>query len=90
MILFGIIILILISLFFISYFWIHFGILVLLAPSKPWVMELTKYTTYGDQQRIPITYFFVIAIILLTLIQIFFLNSKFLNKFSIKKLLFIA
>ena len=90
MILFGIIILILISLFFISYFWTHFGILVLLAPSKPWVMELTKYTTYGDQQRILITYFFIIAIILLTLIQIFFLNSKFLNKFSIKKLLFIA
>lgn len=90
MIFFGIIILILISLFFISYFWTHFGILVLLAPTKPWVMELTKYKDFGDQQRIPITYFFIAAIILLTLIQIYFLISKFLNKYSIKKLLFIA
>lgn len=90
MIIFGLIIFILILFFFVSYFWTHFGILILLAPTKPWVMELVKYKTFGDQHKLSILIFFIVAILLLTLIQIYFLNSKFLEKFSIKKLLIIS
>ena len=77
-------------LFFVSYFWTHYGILILLAPTKPWIMEMLKYRTLGENIRHQVTIFFIVAIILLTLIQIYFLNSKFLYKFNIKKLLFIS
>ncbi|MEI8067687.1 MAG: hypothetical protein WCG91_01905 [Candidatus Shapirobacteria bacterium] len=90
MIIFGLIIIILIIYFFISYFWTHFGILILLAPTKPWVMELIKYKDFLNGYKDEILTFFIVSILILTLIQIFFLNSKFLEKFSIRKLLIIS
>lgn len=90
MLIFAVIIVLLILLFFVSYFWIHYGILILLAPTKPWIMEMLKYRTFGEDIRPQVTIFFIVVIILLTLIQIYFLNSKFLNKFNIKKLLLIS
>lgn len=90
MFLFIVIFILLILLLLISYFWTHFGILVLLAPTKPWVMKMLSYGTFGEDIRFEVMVFFIVVLVLLTLIQIYFLNSKFLNKFNIKKLLLIS
>jgi len=72
--------------FFISYFWVHFGVLILLSQSKPWIMNFTSYTDFGHINRSEITFVWTAIMVILFLAQIFFLNSKFLEKYSLKKL----
>jgi len=75
---------------FISYFWVHSGIYNMLLPSKPWIIHLINYISWGQNFKLTITLIWIILIILLSAIQIYLFSSKILTKFSLKKLFVFA